>query len=96
MIALDPEFLGGLAPPSKLTGGVDPDKVPFARQLRLDRLRIQGKADETEVVSSEGDEVVDGPDGPNGEVASKFDLLERQKRKMRGKGKSLKRCVCPP
>lgn len=96
MIALDPEFLGGLAPPSKLTGGVDPDNVPFARQPRLERLRIQGKADETELVSSEDDEAADGPEGPNGEASSKLDRLERQKRKTRGKGKSLKRCVGPP
>jgi U3 small nucleolar RNA-associated protein 7 len=93
MIALDPEFLGGLAPPSKLTGGVDPDNVAFSRQPRLERLRIQGKADETEVVSSENDEATDGP---NGEAALKLDRLERQKRKTRGKGKSLKRCVRPP
>ncbi|KAI0249265.1 BING4CT-domain-containing protein [Lactifluus subvellereus] len=89
MIALDPEFLGGLAPPSKLTGGVDPDTVPFARQPRLGRLRIQGKADETEDVS-EDEAASERPEDPNGE-ASKHDRAEREKRKMRGKGKSLKR-----
>jgi U3 small nucleolar RNA-associated protein 7 len=91
MIALDPEFLGGLAPPSKLTGGVDPDTVPFARQPRIERLRVQGKVDETED-ASEDEAASERPEDPNNE-ASKRDRGERQKRKMRGKGKSLKRCV---
>ncbi|KAI0056365.1 BING4CT-domain-containing protein [Artomyces pyxidatus] len=83
MIALDPEFIGSLAPPSKLTtGGTD---VPFARLPRLERLRVQGKADETEEASDhEGD-------AANGENGKKADREEREKRKMRGKGKSLKR-----
>ena len=93
MIALDPEFLGGLAPPSKLTGGVDSDAVPFARQPRIERLRVQGKADETEDVS-EDEAASERPEDPTNE-ASKRDRGERQKRKMRGKGKSLKRCVGP-
>ncbi|KAH9973672.1 WD40-repeat-containing domain protein [Lactifluus volemus] len=77
-----------VGPAKQAYGGVDPDNVAFSRQPRLERLRIQGKADETEVVSSENDEAADGP---NGEAASKLDRLERQKRKTRGKGKSLKR-----
>jgi U3 small nucleolar RNA-associated protein 7 len=85
MIALDPEFLGRFAPQSKLTEGIDPDAVPFARQPRLNRLRIQGKADETEDVS-EDESVAERPvDTSN---------PGREKRKMRGRGKSLKRCVC--
>jgi U3 small nucleolar RNA-associated protein 7 len=88
MITLDPEFLGGLAPPNKLTGGADPDAVPFARQPRLERLRIQGKADEAELVCE--DEASELLEDPNSE-ALKRDRAERQKRKMRGKGKSLKR-----
>ena len=89
MIALDPEFLGRFAPQSKLTEGTDPDALPFARQLRLNRLRIQGKADETEDVS-EGESVVEHPEDTSD---MKRDLVKRERRKMRGKGKSIKRCV---
>jgi U3 small nucleolar RNA-associated protein 7 len=83
MIALDPEFVGSLAPPSKLTtttnGTTD---TPFARLPRLERLRVQGKADETEIANDE-----ENPNGKN------QDREEREKRKMRGKGKSMKRLV---
>jgi len=75
------------APQSKLTEGRDPGTVPFARQPRLDRLRIQGKADETEDVSE--NEAIEHPayssNSPN------RDPTGPEKRKMRGKGKSLKR-----
>jgi U3 small nucleolar RNA-associated protein 7 len=94
MIALDPEFLGALAPPSKLTGGVNPDTVPFARRSRIERLRIQGKADETEAVSEGEEASSERPEDFDSEAANR-DRAERQKRKMRGKGKSLKRCVGP-
>lgn len=87
MIALDPDFVGTLAPPTKLTTAVnDKHDIPFARLPRLERLRIEGKADETEL-DAEGD--VEGPD----DVEKKKSREEREKRKMRGKGKSLKRCV---
>ncbi|KAA1477842.1 BING4CT-domain-containing protein [Dentipellis sp. KUC8613] len=80
MITLNPEFVGSMAPPSKLTPG---EEIPFARLPRLQRLQVQGKADETELVSdAEGDEEAGG---------KKVDREEREKRKMRGKGKSLKR-----
>jgi U3 small nucleolar RNA-associated protein 7 len=90
MIALDPEFLGGFAPQSKLAGGMDPGSVPFARRPRLDRLRIQGKADDTEALS-EGEYAMEG----QGDTSNppKTHRVEQEKRKMRGKGKSLKRCV---
>ncbi|KAI0051620.1 BING4CT-domain-containing protein [Auriscalpium vulgare] len=77
MITLDPEFVGSLAPESKLTTG-DTD-VPFARLPRLNRLKVSGKADETEEVSDAED------------TGKTQDREEREKRKMRGKGKSLKR-----
>ncbi|KAF9261121.1 BING4CT-domain-containing protein [Marasmius fiardii PR-910] len=90
MITLDPDFIGGLAPVSKLTTNqthqgksAQPVEVPFARLSRIERLKIQGKADETEVVESD-DDAAEG-DG------KKRDREEREKRKMRGKGKSLKR-----
>ena len=98
MITLDPEFVGSLAPPSKLTtaveaagsgAGAGSGAVPFARLPRLERLRVSGKADETEVVSDGADDGTE--DGKTG--GGKRDREEREKRKMRGKGKSLKRCV---
>ncbi|ETW75333.1 hypothetical protein HETIRDRAFT_461283 [Heterobasidion irregulare TC 32-1] len=94
MITLDPEFVGSLAPPSKLTTAAETEgagggagAVPFARLPRLERLRVSGKADETEVVSDGADDGTD--DGKTG--GGKRDREEREKRKMRGKGKSLKR-----
>jgi len=84
MIALDPEFVGSLAPPSKLTTAVNStNDTPFARLPRLERLRIQGKADETEIANDRSDE-----EDINGK---KQDREERERRKMRGKGKSVKR-----
>lgn len=93
MITLDPEIVGSLAPPSKLTttttfDGKPAVDIPFARLPRLDRLRVQGKSDETEVV----DENDDGGEDADGAI-SKPSKEEREKRKMRGKGKSLKRSV---
>ena len=83
MIALDPDFVGSLAPPTKLTTAVnDKHDIPFARLPRLERLRVEGKADETELDA--------GADDDGGQKKSRE---EREKRKMRGKGKSLKRCV---
>ena len=91
MITLDPEFVGSLAPPSKLTtettfDGKPAVEIPYARLPRLERLEVSGKADETEADGSE-----DGVDGDsNGKKESRE---EREKRKMRGKGKSLKRSI---
>ena len=85
MITLNPEFVGSLAPPSKLTTAVNStNDTPFARLPRLERLRIQGKADETEIPDSSGDE----DQGPSGK---KEGSTAREKKKLRGKGKSMKR-----
>ena len=99
MITLDPDFVGSLAPPSKLTtaadgagGGAAAGAVPFARLPRLERLRVSGKADETEVVSDDDDRDADGKTSSKA-GGGKQDREEREKRKMRGKGKSLKRWV---
>ncbi|KAF9235969.1 NUC141 domain-containing protein [Melanogaster broomeanus] len=89
MITLDPDFVGSLASPTKLTTAVnDKHEVPFARLPRIERLRVQGKADETELEGGveADDDANDGSD--NGKNQSRE---EREKRKMRGKGKSLKR-----
>ncbi|KAF8174404.1 BING4CT-domain-containing protein [Pholiota molesta] len=88
LITLDPEFVGNLAPPSKMTtttfDGKPEVAVPYARLSRLERLRVSGKIDETEEHS--GDDAVDAEGD-----AKKATKEEREKRKMRGKGKSLKR-----
>lgn len=79
--------MGSLAPPTKLTTAVhEKHDVPFARLPRLERLRIEGKADDTELDAGVD---ADGEDD-RGKRTSKE---EREKRKMRGKGKSMKRCV---
>ena len=92
MIALDPDFIGSLAPPSKLTTAVNENhSIPFARLPRLERLRIQGKANEMEIdASAEGIEAADEHEeaNANGQKVSK---QQREKNKMRGRGKSLKR-----
>ncbi|KZT02780.1 BING4CT-domain-containing protein [Laetiporus sulphureus 93-53] len=89
MIMLDPEFVGSLAPPPKLSTAVDGDAdVSFARLPRLERLRVQGKADETE----EGDEQDGEGDAEDGDKANrKLTREEKEKKKMRGKNKALKR-----
>jgi U3 small nucleolar RNA-associated protein 7 len=105
MIALDPEFVGRLAPESKLTTraemlreknswegqggkGKKEGEVPFARMSRMERLRVAGNMDLSEVVGSD-DEGAGGDEGGDGR--RKESKEEREKRKMRGKGKSLKR-----
>lgn len=110
MIALDPEFVGTLAPESKLTTraemlreknsgegqggkGKKEGEVPFARMSRMERLRVAGKMDLSEVVGSD-DEGAGGDEGGDGHKEGerrKESKEEREKRKMRGKGKSLKR-----
>jgi U3 small nucleolar RNA-associated protein 7 len=90
MIALDPEFIGALAPPSKLTitptvDGKPSVDIPFSILPRLQRLHVQGTADETEVVDEAEEDRDMDPE------AKKQAREEREKRKMRGKGKSLKR-----
>ena len=92
MIALDPDFVGSMALPTKLTTAVnDKHDIPFARLPRLERLRVEGKADETELDA--GVDAEDDADGAEDRGGKKKSREEREKRKMRGKGKSLKRCV---
>lgn len=98
MIALDPEFLGGFAPQSQPpTEGTDQGRtaqaVSFVRQPRLHRLHIQGKADETEDASEDEAAAKESSVGVSSSHLSKRDRAGREKRKMRGKDKSLKRFV---
>ena len=110
MIALDPDFVGSLAPEVVLStasgevgagagvagvGGRKGD-IPFARLPRLERLRVQGKADETEEVSGDEGEG-EGGEGGDGEEKKAARHEEKEKKKMRGRNKALKRYVlCPP
>ena len=88
MIALDPEFIGTFVEQS--TGDAkDEIDIPFARQSRLQRLRLQGKADESENPEKEISGVVGSEEDVNG--TSAITKEKREKLKMRGKGKSLKR-----
>ncbi|TCD66894.1 Small subunit (SSU) processome component [Steccherinum ochraceum] len=88
MISVNPEFVGSLAPEPKLTTAVnDKHDIPFARLPRMERLRVSGKADETEETEDEGD---DGEAG-DGEGKPKLTKAEKEKKKMRGKNKSMKR-----
>jgi len=90
MITLDPEFVGSLAPPSKLTTETTFDGKPslelsYARLPRLERLKLSGRADETEEMGEdEQDSAAD--DGENKEKKR-----IKEKHKMRGRNKSLKR-----
>ncbi|KAK7052348.1 WD-repeats-region domain-containing protein [Favolaschia claudopus] len=88
MITLDPELIGSMASEQKLSvtttfDGKPPRgaETPFARLPRIERLRVQGKADESEVVDPDDT----APDG------RKLTKDEKEKKKMRGKNKSLKR-----
>lgn len=84
MITLDPEFVGTMGPPTKLTTTVDGKiDIPFARLSRQERLKVQGKADQTEEVS-------DIDEGDDDETKA-HKREEKEKKKMRGKGKALKR-----
>jgi len=83
MITLDPEFVGSMAPPTKLTTDINgKTDIPFARLPRQHRLKLQGRADETEEVSEEDGE------GDEGKAARKE---EKEKKRMRGKNKAMKR-----
>jgi len=99
MITLDPDFVGSLAPPSKLTHASKTDcdakrkapiegDVPFRKLPRLERLRVQGKADETETARDDEDNVDDTGELGRGKKSVR---VEKEKMKMRGKGKALKR-----
>ena len=93
-IALDPEFIGGLASQPH----VEAD-TPFARLPRLARLEAGGKADTTEVHSDSDVEMdEEGADGDEIGMGKKLTKEERARRKeekekkrMRGRNKATKR-----
>lgn len=88
MITLDPEFVGSLAPEPKLTSAVNEIvNIPYARLPRMERLRVSGKADETEADDA------DQEDDADGDNSRRLTKEEKIKKKMRGKNKTLKRCA---
>ena len=95
MIVIDPETIGSLAAPTKLTYNLDGSTTtdtPFARLPRIDRLRIQGKIDESAQTGDvEGAMDTDGDDDGEEKAVGKQSREEREKKKMRGKGKCTKR-----
>ncbi|TBU44632.1 BING4CT-domain-containing protein [Dichomitus squalens] len=90
-IVLDPDFIGSLAPPPKLSTAVDGQHdIPYARLPRHERLKVSGKADETE--DGDEDDAADGQGGEgDGQARKGASKAEKEKKKMRGKNKTLKR-----
>ncbi|EIW75857.1 BING4CT-domain-containing protein [Coniophora puteana RWD-64-598 SS2] len=90
-ITLDPDTIGRMATEKKLTTAVnETHDIPFLKLPRMERLRVQGRADETDMdgMDEDGNGEENGEGGANGKKQSRE---EREKRKQRGKGKSLKR-----
>ena len=96
-IVLDPDVIGGMAEGAQ--PGLDTEAVAktYRKLPRLERLRANGKADESEVVDPldakvDGEE--SGEEGLNG-LSEKEKGAKREERKkrmrMRGKDKSMKR-----
>lgn len=125
MITLDPETLGQLdtrasrgtnGPAEPATATITPDALPrstdgrpYARLTRLERLRLDGRADDAAEASDEDGEGEEGGEGQGRSGAVKAGSGEKDKHKMRGRNKSMKRflrkkrknvidptTVCPP
>ncbi|CAE6470151.1 unnamed protein product [Rhizoctonia solani] len=86
MITLDPEFIGRLAEPGHVP--FTTPELSFRQKPRLDRLRELGKADESP--ASDGEDA-DDVNPENGDEKQSGLKEKKEKMKMRGKGKSLKR-----
>ncbi|KAI1798479.1 BING4CT-domain-containing protein [Ganoderma leucocontextum] len=90
-IALDPDFIGSLAAPPKLTTAVNGQHdIPYARLPRYERLKAAGKADETEV-GDEDDSAGEADREAEAEGRRGPSKADKEKKKMRGKNKTLKR-----
>ena len=95
-IVLDPEIIGGIAEGPRPGLGTEGVAEVYRKLPRLERLRVSGKADESEVVDpldAKLDEEESG-EGLNG-LSEKEKKVQREERKermrMRGKNKSMKR-----
>ena len=84
LITMDTDFLGKVG--EKRMGHEERENASFRQLGRMDRLRLQGKADEPD--APQGDEEDGEGDENEGETASG---KERTKKKMRGKGGSMQR-----
>ncbi|KZV85319.1 WD40 repeat-like protein [Exidia glandulosa HHB12029] len=98
MITLDPEFVGavaaegtGVAEKEEEMGVAKSQRTPFARLPRAERLRAQGKADETEVQQSESSDDEEEDEGGDVDVDGKKEVLKKRKHKMRGRETALKK-----
>ncbi|KDQ18603.1 hypothetical protein BOTBODRAFT_63501 [Botryobasidium botryosum FD-172 SS1] len=98
LITLDPEFIGSLAPQEERPTYDQLGKkvvAPYARLPRLERLRVSGKADETEVgeekEQADGGGEEDGMQADESPKQTSSEKPEKVKMKMKGKGKSMKR-----
>ena len=96
-IVLDPEIIGGMAEGAQSGLGTEGVVKTYRKLPRLERLRANGIADESEVVDpldAKVDEEESGEEGLNG-LSEKEKAAKREERKkgmrMRGKDKSMKR-----
>ncbi|PVG03888.1 WD40 repeat-like protein [Serendipita vermifera] len=79
-ITIDPEMLGNMKEEGKIGESLVHRKLP-----RLQRLKVTGKADESEMTGGEE------PEKEEGDKIQSEELIQKKKRKMRGKDKSMKR-----
>lgn len=109
MISVDPSMLGQLnakgvsqaAAPSEASKGLlkSADGTPYSRLSRLDRLRLEGQADEGSDAAFQPEQVHHGDDsdsdadltGAHGVVAVSQGREPKEKRKARGKNSAMKR-----
>lgn len=93
MITLNPDVVGSLAPPSKFTYASNQAGttvgVPFRVLPRVERLRAQGRLVERSVIVENDEPPEDDDEKDRDQSIHKKDIQE--KKKMRGKNKTLKR-----
>lgn len=94
LITMDADFLGKMGEAKKEV--YSEKEKAYYQMSRLERLAVDGKADEegAGVMSSDDDEAADGGDDASGtgnEVRRSQGAKQREKKKQRGKGKSLNR-----
>lgn len=93
MITLNPEFVGSVDTTDIPQKRVNLETTPYARLPRMERLKVSGKADLSEEVGSdaEGGDGDSDEEGGEGGEGKKGEKKVKEKNKMRGKNKSLKR-----
>lgn len=86
MIVLDPEIVGSFNPSKSMVTPEGASATPFSRLSRVDKLRVQGNLDETEDVNERSAD-------EDGEDKKSQPHKQKEKSKMRGKNKSMKRLI---